>query len=298
MVVRMEGLIRRAGCGLLIFFSLTSSSYSSAVMAKMSCAPFLAVFWVSDYTNGRSTSFRLAYGHSRQDSTQHETVEVRDPHKQVDLTHPFELALTDPAARERFTFVEESLKKRGVKKKVFITHREVRIVNSIDRPELFSDIELRNPIPVVLSFTQKVDENINGTIHGVISELYLEELEVVNDDFRASVAIVVNDIVRRAQENPLFRDRDPEQLRKQCKKIAFMRTVWKAKHIFYEWNLSIRPEYAAKWSADPEDQEMNRQLVQFYSNTKYEPVDRDFAEFVVYEPTPGIELSFFFTPPL
>ncbi len=282
-----------------------------AVMLTVFCRPAFAVNWINRCGGGllavvggtgrngeRKTGFRLVYTIGTSGRRRLEALRVVDPHQQVDLAHPFEVALNDSGARERLVFVEQSLQKRGVKKKVYISDREVRIVSSDENLAEFSDGEIAGRAPVIVVLTKQVDEDINGTIHGAISELYLGELEMADASFRENTKKSVDHIVALALQQSQFQNRDVAALKHQCKRILFLRTVWLAKQLFYDANSAIRPAYAAKWSSDRLDKIKTDQQIEFYAHAEHDPIDANFARFVLPLETPGMELPFFNPPPL
>lgn len=242
--------------------------------------------------------FRLIYTDDKTKPRRLEAVKVEDPHAQVDMAHPFEVALNDERARERLTYVEESLRRRKVVKKVYITDREVLIVASDENPDQFSENDFKAHTPVILIFTKPVDENINGTLHGVISELFLGELDHSHPRYRETTQKTIDEIVSRVRALPAFRDRDIETLRRHCKRIIFMRMVWLAKQEFYERHPDIRPAYAARWSADRHDRIKYEQQIEFYAHAAHDPIDADLSRAVIFWDAPGMELPFFSPPPL
>ena len=248
---------------------------SVVALALLACAPGLGVqAWIK-LCEGRvivvghkfglapKGIFRIVYTEEKSFPHRIEAVKVEDPLAQVDQAHPFEVTFNDTRARARLTYVEESLKKRGVLKKVYISDREVIIVASDEHPEHFAPEDFTAHTPVILVFTKKVDENINGTFHGVISELFLSELEVSQPRYRETTQKTIDEIVARVQRLPAFRDRDPKELHRLCKRIIFLRLVWLAKQEFYENHPEIRPAYAALWSTDRQDLIKNEQQIEF-----------------------------------
>ena len=172
------------------------------------------------------------------------------------------------------------------------------IVASDEHPEHFAPEDFTAHTPVILVFTKKVDENINGTFHGVISELFLSELEVSQPRYRETTQKTIDEIVARVQRLPAFRDRDPKELHRLCKRIIFLRLVWLAKQEFYENHPEIRPAYAALWSTDRQDRIKNEQQIEFYAHSEHHPIDTALSRAVISMDAPGMELPFFSPPRL